>query len=541
MTMSTELVDRLDCLYGRSTECKEGGRECVRGRASASGERSSTSPQDPDSSDSEEYQEINEYGDDDMENAEDVDQLCVAPSAQQDQSASSLMSSAAAAPTETGPVAGPSQSHAQPEPLPAATSSFHPVAAAGTRARSTQQAAFTAVADGTPGPSSSKSTSNKITYPAQVELQSTTAHAYRGPLPAQTVLDFLSQPDLSPQARQSLTGETKGGDLEYFHYLGLYSIPTASRRGRKPTSTSSKKRRTSPPDDEAQERWQCRCCSAHLHINPRKPSNLYAHLFGHARQMGCLAKRFEDAVEDIPEPPGDVMERLKTAGGLRKKRKSGNSVGDVSGSGMGPLEDSSASTSASTSASASASISPINGVKRKDPPLGSGPEGAIDVKRTALYAPGPPTGSSLVSPGSSALVGHQQGLDNREVVVPFGAPPNLLNQQGSSSLLPPNSNHVPVHPSTPLKTLPPPMFPPIALNPIFSLASTPTPALRVLSSNPTLGILAGYNPREVVVGVPLGDLIAPEDVIFVKKMARDALSLALVRVELEDGTAPSSS
>ncbi|KAE8207778.1 hypothetical protein CF319_g9591, partial [Tilletia indica] len=288
--------------------------------------------------------------------------------------------------------------------------------------------------------------------------QSTTAHAYRGPLPAQTVLDFLSQPDLSPQARQSLTGETKGGNLEYFHYLGLYSIPTASRRGRKPTSTSSKKRRTSPPDDEAQERWQCRCCSAHLHINPRKPSNLYAHLFGHARQLGCLAKRLEDAVEDVPEPPGDVMERLKTAGGLRKKRKSGNSVGDVSGSGMGPLEDSSASTSASTSASASASMSPINGVKRKDPPLESGTDGAVDVKRTALYAPGPPTGprlstwhtpslntrplpqpqlrpsllsisdltgSSLVSPASSALVGHQQGLDNREVVVPFGAPPNL--------------------------------------------------------------------------------------------------------------------
>ncbi|KAE8210816.1 hypothetical protein CF326_g10001, partial [Tilletia indica] len=356
-------------------------------------------------------------------------------------------------------------------------------------------------------------------------------------------------------------------------------IPTASRRGRKPTSTSSKKRRTSPPDDEAQERWQCRCCSAHLHINPRKPSNLYAHLFGHARQLGCLAKRFEDAVEEIPEPPGDVMERLKTAGGLRKKRKSGNSVGDVSGSGMGPLEDS----SASTSASASASISPITGVKRKDPPLGSGPEGAVDVKRTALYAPGPPTGprlstwhtpslnarplpqpqlrpsllsisdltgSSLVSPGSSAHVGqpvgttevgHGQGLDNREVVVPFGAPPNLLNQQGSSSLLPPNGNHVPVHPSTLLKTLPPPMFPHIALNPIFSLASTATPALRILSSNPTLGILAGYNPREVVVGVPLGDLIAPEDVIFVEKMARDALSLALVRVELEDGGAPSSS
>ncbi|KAE8262771.1 hypothetical protein A4X09_0g7389, partial [Tilletia walkeri] len=231
----------------------------------------------------------------------------------------------------------------------------------------------------------------------------------------------------------------------------------------------------------------------------------------------------------------------KTAGGLRKKRKSGNSVGDGSGSGsgMGALEDSSASTSASTSASAS--ISPINGVKRKDPPLGSGSEGTVDVKRTALYAPGPPTGSSLVSPGSSALVGHQQGLNNREVVVTFGAPPNLLNQQGSSSLLPPNGNHVPVHPSPPLKTLPPPMFPHIALNPIFSLASTPTPALRILSSNPTLGILAGYNPREVAVEVPLGDLIAPEDVIFVEKMARDALSLASVRVEVEDGTAPSSS
>ncbi|KAE8237828.1 hypothetical protein A4X13_0g8627, partial [Tilletia indica] len=148
------------------------------------GERSSTSPHDPDSSDSEEYQEINEYGDDDMEDAEDVDQLCSAPSAQQDQSASSLMSSAAAAPTETSPVAGPSQSPAQPEALPAATSSFHPVAAIGTRAGSSQQATVPAGADGIPGPSSSKSTSKKITYPAQVELQSTTAHAYRGPLPA---------------------------------------------------------------------------------------------------------------------------------------------------------------------------------------------------------------------------------------------------------------------------------------------------------------------------------------------------------------------
>ncbi|CAD6889750.1 unnamed protein product [Tilletia controversa] len=512
--------------------------------------------------------------------AEEVDQLGNAPPTYDRSSASSSI----AASTAIASVAGPS--HPQPQAQEASSSRIP-----ATAVDAVQGPAEAAREDDAGRKPSALSEPQKITYGPLKELQHTNARAYRGPLPAQTVLNLLLKPSLSDPARRALTGYNKGTNLEYLHFLGMFPVPVASRRGRKFSSATTTRRRNAADEETYEfERWQCRCCHVHLHVRPRNVSNLLAHLMGTSKQLGCFAKRYESAVEELREPPKEVMERLVQAqtqvGTLvgRKRgrgKREGSSNLSASGSGTGLQEDTALLVSASVSASASASgsNSPVaNRPKRKDPPLwerdsGEGPA----PKRTAGYdsslntktplprllssLPFPPpsvlpnrawiisTSSSpvtsfpapapAVAQGSGHSLTHLRPLpgEQDDVVIPFGAPA-VLPSTHDGVVLQSSSSSSDNGPELTYNTcLPPPLFPHLARNPTFSIASTANPSsLVILTSNPTLGLLTGYNPREVLVGVRLSEMIAPEDGVFLERMARDVLSFALIRAEVEGET-----
>ncbi|KAL9932961.1 hypothetical protein V8E36_008216, partial [Tilletia maclaganii] len=140
----------------------------------------------------------------------------------------------------------------------------------------------------------SSSTADRLRWPLKDELKDTAALHYRGPLSATEVKAAL-QLNLSDNARRALTG-SHIGYLQYFHFLGHADQQTAMRRGPKRQAVS----------DLTAERWQCRLCHTCLHVAPRHPSNLGAHLFGGSRRSGCLDDRRSDPVEDVPPPDRDA-------------------------------------------------------------------------------------------------------------------------------------------------------------------------------------------------------------------------------------------
>ncbi|KAL9934598.1 hypothetical protein V8E36_006373 [Tilletia maclaganii] len=150
----------------------------------------------------------------------------------------------------------------------------------------------------------SSSTADRLRWPLRDELKDTAALHYRGPLSAAEVKAAL-QLDLSDNARRALTG-SHIGYLQYFHFLGHADQQTAMRRGPKRQAVS----------DLTAEKWQCRLCHTCLHVAPRHPSNLGAHLFGGSRRFGCLDDRRSDPIEDVPPPErhanGDLV-RLNAA------------------------------------------------------------------------------------------------------------------------------------------------------------------------------------------------------------------------------------
>ncbi|KAL9938569.1 hypothetical protein V8E36_002288, partial [Tilletia maclaganii] len=137
---------------------------------------------------------------------------------------------------------------------------------------------------------------------------STAAHAYRGPLSAQSVLSLLNSPELSVQARSALTG-TIGGFLGYYHFIGMNSTPPSRRRPRKPPqgqgAVASSRTEVDVSEGSAQlrEEWRCRACQINMHVPPGQISNLGAHLYGTERppRPGCLELRASNPAEFIPE------------------------------------------------------------------------------------------------------------------------------------------------------------------------------------------------------------------------------------------------
>ncbi|KAL9931328.1 hypothetical protein V8E36_009838, partial [Tilletia maclaganii] len=144
----------------------------------------------------------------------------------------------------------------------------------------------------------SSSTADRLRWPLRDELKDTAALHYRGPLSAAEFKAAL-QLDLSDNARRALTG-SHIGYLQYFHFLGHADQQTAMRRGPKRQAVS----------DLTAEKWQCRLCHTCLHVAPRHPSNLGAHLFGSDKRAGCLYDRRLSPVEDVPPPERDATGKL---------------------------------------------------------------------------------------------------------------------------------------------------------------------------------------------------------------------------------------
>ncbi|KAK0549231.1 hypothetical protein OC846_003387 [Tilletia horrida] len=152
-------------------------------------------------------------------------------------------------------------------------------------------------------------------YPLHPDLEGTPAVFYRGPLTSEEVLQLLTQTTPAPLSRQarnaltpsntSITRPPIGSPWAWFHFRGLFPRPVAHRKGPKrrrlhdTTTAATDSFEFSNHDDEHQdeseevlfERWQCKSCKTNCHVPPKRYSNLSAHLYGHARQVGCLAKR----------------------------------------------------------------------------------------------------------------------------------------------------------------------------------------------------------------------------------------------------------
>ncbi|KAE8231763.1 hypothetical protein CF326_g3212 [Tilletia indica] len=126
-------------------------------------------------------------------------------------------------------------------------------------------------------------------WPLKTALSGTRAHHYRGPLTSQQVLLMLSS-NISENGRKALTG-SHAGYLQYYHFLGIGSVPTSLQRTKLGDRT---------------EVWLCRLCHTHLRVPPTKISNLGAHLYGKQERSGwrpgCLDSRRDDPIEQIPAP-----------------------------------------------------------------------------------------------------------------------------------------------------------------------------------------------------------------------------------------------